>query len=127
MDSDLSFLNLRNEKFSPLPYVESLRGEEMLMDTIIRLTKHTWNLDFFMPFSRCSDGEDVSCHAVILAASSPVLRFALEDSSKGDSPAVVLMLDYSREQVDNLLNFLYTGAGEKTHGLDQLLQCLIVF
>ena len=77
-------------------------------------------------FLRCHSGEVVGCHAVILAASSTVLRCALGDSSRGEDPAVVLMLDYSRDQVDNLLDLLYTGTAEKTPELDSLMRMLEV-
>ena len=68
----------------------------------------------------------VGCNAVILAACSPLLRSSLVDSSSGDDPAVVLMLDYSREQVDNLLDLLYTGVAEMTPELHSLMTMLEV-
>ena len=63
---------------------------------------------------------------MILAACSPLLRSSLVDSSQGDDPAVVLMLDYSRDQVDNLLDLLYTGTAKKTPELDSLMTMLEV-
>ena len=63
---------------------------------------------------------------MILAACSPLLRSSLVDSSQEDDPAVVLMLDYSREQVDNLLDLLYTGTAKKTPELDSLMTMLEV-
>jgi len=76
---------------------------------------------------RCGDGELVGCHAVVLAASCPVLRRALEDTtSNSEELAMVLMPDFTSLEVGNLLNMLYTGTSNHTEDLTLLLKLLKV-
>jgi len=85
------------------------RGDKWLHDTFIR----------------CGGGEVVGCHAVVLAASSPVLRKALVGATKdSEEPAVVFMMDFSSEEVDNLMTLLYSGTCRHTDDMTLLLHIL---
>ena len=75
---------------------------------------------------RCQNSDGVGCHSVILAARSPLLRVALEDSLRGGGTAEILMLEYSREQVENLLSLLYTGRAETTPSMEGLLDMFTI-
>merc|ERR1712129_138358 len=76
---------------------------------------------------RCGDGELIGCHAVVLAASSPVLRRALEEvTTNSEELAMVLMPDFTSLEVGNLLNMLYTGTSNHTEDLTLLLKLLKV-
>merc|ERR1712083_372161 len=102
---------LRSSCAAPVQGVGGERGQEWLYDTFIRTR----------------DGGQVGCHAMVLAASSPVLRGALEDA-KNDSEetALILMPNNYLEDITNLLNLLYTGTCNQTEGLNSLVTLLNV-
>jgi len=79
-------------------------------------------------FIRCAGGELLGCHAVVLAASSPLLRRvlleAVEATTNSEDPALVHLPDFSAKEVDNLLNLLYSGACTHTEDLMLLLNIL---
>ena len=65
-------------------------------------------------------------HAVLLAASSPLLRTILEDTSRGGSPLEILIVDFTLEEVENLLDLLYTGTAKKTPTLRVLIKMFLI-
>ena len=65
-------------------------------------------------FFRCVNGELSGYHTVLLAASSPLLKTILEDTSRGGSPLEILIVDFTLEEVENLLDLLYTGTAKQT-------------
>ena len=65
-------------------------------------------------------------HAVLLAASSPLLRTILEDFSRGGSPLEILIMDFTLEEVGNLLDILYTGRAKQTPKLRVLMKLFLI-
>jgi len=102
---------LRSSCAAPVQGVGGERGQEWLYDTFIRTR----------------DGGQVGCHAMVLAASSPVLRKALEDANNdSEEPAMVLMPYNYLEDITNLLTLLYTGTCNQTVELNSLVTLLNV-
>ena len=68
----------------------------------------------------------VGFHAVILAASSPLLRSVLEDPTRGGEAVELLMPDYRVEEVENLLDILYTGTAENNITPRNLMKLFLI-
>jgi len=69
-------------------------------------------------------GGEAIAHKVLLAAASPLLRLALDELAEEGDERVVVVVEEEQEEVDNLLDLLYTGTARQTHGLIQLLLLL---
>ena len=113
-------VSLRSEVSSIQLLVESWR------ESFIRLKT---SVGIFCPsicFFRCVNGEVSGFHAVLLAASSPLLRTIPEDTSRGGSPLELLILDFTLEEVDNLLDLLYSGTTKKTPTLWVLMKMFLI-
>merc|ERR1712226_1681619 len=102
---------LRSSCAAPVQGVGGERGQEWLYDT----------------FLRTRDGGQVGCHAMVLAASSPVLRKALEDATNDSEETALVLMPYNYlEDITNLLSLLYTGTCNQTEGLNSLVTLLNV-
>ena len=64
--------------------------------------------------------------AVHLAVSSPLVKTILEDTSRGGSPLEILIVDFTLEEVENLLDLLYTGTAKQTQTLRVLMKMFLI-
>merc|ERR1712129_2277 len=61
----------------------------------------------------------------VLAVSSPVMRRYLADATiESEEPALILMVDFTSREVENLLNLLYSGICRHTDDLTLMLNIL---
>ena len=74
---------------------------------------------------RSRSGGLAVAHRALLAATSPLLREVLGEQEEWEEGSVVVV-EEEQEEVDNLLDLLYTGTAMQTHGLIQLLNSLQV-
>ena len=104
--------------------MDNMRGLPLLLFVYLNRSPYCCYscLNATIYLSRCKEGEEVGCHAVILAASSQVLKRVLEDSRTEEGPTVILMLDFPKVEVENLLSFLYTGCCLNTPTLNCLVK-----
>ena len=87
---------------------------------------HHLQTDLYTDLSRCGNGDVVGYHAVILASSSPLLRKVLEDPSRAGGPPEILMMDFTMEEVNNLLDLLHTGTAENNNSLRDLVNIFLI-
>ena len=74
---------------------------------------------------RSRSGGLAVAHRALLAATSPLLRQVLGEQEEWEEGSVVVV-EEEQEEVDNLLDLLYTGTARQTQGLIQLLESLQV-
>merc|ERR1719319_1306157 len=106
---------------TPIQERGGARGDKALHDTFIRCD----NFLIFFSFSRCDDEELLGCHAVVLAAASLVLKRSLMEATRNnEEPALILMVNFSSKEVNNLLNLLYSGTCKQTDDISLLIEDL---
>jgi len=100
---------LSSNSTTPVQERGGARGDKGLHDTFIR----------------CDDEELLGCHAMVLAAASPVLKRSLMEATRNnEEPALILMVNFSSKEVNNLLNLLYTGTCKQTEDISLLIEVL---
>ena len=107
----------------PSLFHTAARGQ---LERFLHQVTHHLQTCLYTELCRCGNGDVVGYHAVILAASSPLLKNVLEDSTRAGGPPDILMMDYTMEEVNNLLDLLYSGTAEHTNSLRDLVNIFLI-